>query len=116
MKALLTYSDQVHNGRNGKDRFWIKRIALEKDDNTSGRTLAAVKAKLDAAAETGCAWAIITTHFNEWGGLTWDPTTGYARFNEIVQYAVTDLGFVPMTIPEALTYYEKILLNNQIGG
>ena len=112
-KALLTYGDQVHNGRTGRDRYRIKRIALEPDDSNSARSLAAVKARLDAAAEEGCAWAIVTTHFNEWGALDWSEGSGYARFAEIAQYAL-DLGFQSMTLQEGLSYYEKVLRAN--GG
>ena len=64
-------------------------------------------------------WMIITTHFNEWGVNTWDSTVdetgypvGYARANEIMQYAKAS-GAKVLTVPEAWRYFEPIIEANE---
>lgn len=122
MENLASYNDGMHNSTEDYDRYYIKRVALNKNDTDEqhqDKTMAVVKSEIDAAVATGSAWIIITTHFNEWGGLSWDNTldengypVGYARFNEIAQYALA-AGLTPMTFPAAWENYKSILSANK---
>ena len=105
------------------NRYYIKRVALHQDDNGKPalkNTMQDVKKAIDTAVAEGAAWLIITTHFNEWDGQTWDTTVdsngypvGYSRFNEIVQYAL-NAGLTPVTFAEGWTQYKAILDANEM--
>lgn len=122
MENLVSYNDGTHNTTEDYDRYYIKRVALNKNDTDEqhqDKTMAVVKAAIDNAVAAGSAWIIITTHFNEWGGLSWDSTldengypVGYARFNEVAQYALA-AGLTPMTFPAAWENYKSILSANK---
>lgn len=121
VNCLISTNNGRHNSMQDFQNTFIKRVALYKDDtrpNGVANAMEDVKAAIDAAAFDGAGWLIITTHFNEWGSLIWDSTLdsngyeiGYARFNEMVQYAL-DAGLTPMTVPRAWTYYSSILETN----
>ena len=121
-KCLISTNNNRHNSMQDFDRWYIKRISLKSDDNgITENSMAGVKAFIDSTVAAGGGWLIITTHFNDgWDSLTWDTTLdtngypiGYARFNEMVQYAISK-GMIPMSIPQAWQYYEPILNANRV--
>lgn len=120
LECLISINNYRHNTTRDADRWMIRRVQLKYNDEKSYATMALVKAAIDAAAADGGGWLIITTHFNEgWKTLDWDTTpdengypVGYARFNEMVQYAL-NAGMVPMTVQQAWQYYEPVLNANQ---
>ena len=102
------------------DRYHIKRYSLNPTDTGNGKgDLADVKAAIDDMQNFSSCWLIITTHFNEWGSVTWDSTVdatgypvGYERMNEIIQYAKAS-GAAVLTVPEAWRFYEPIIEANE---
>lgn len=121
MKSMASIGNGRHNTMQDLNRFYIKRLSLHPIDDTVPGSVAGIKNYIDKCAEDNLGgWLIITTHFNEWGNLTWDETldangypVGYSRFNEVIQYAITK-GLVPMSYQEAWTYYEPILEANRM--
>ena len=120
-KCLISTNNNRCNSMQDFDKWYIKRISLKSDDNgITENSMAGVKAFIDSTVAAGGGWLIITTHFNDgWSDLTWDDTLdtngypiGYARFNEMVQYAISK-GMVPMSIPQAWQYYAPILEANR---
>ena len=124
VECLISTNNGRHNSMQDYARFFIKRVALNSDDTRpSGiaNAMQDVKDAIDATVAAGAGWLIVTTHFNEWGSLTWDSTldengfeVGYSRFNEMVQYAL-NAGLTPMNFPRAWSYYAPILdANNDV--
>ena len=121
LECMISTNNGRHNSMQDYEKDFIKRVALNSDDTRpSGiaNAMQDVKDAIDAAAADGAGWLIITTHFNEWGSLTWDSTldgngfeVGYSRFNEMAQYAL-DAGMTPMTFSRAWSYYKPILEAN----
>lgn len=113
--ANFTYNDMAHF-----DRYHIKRFSLNPVDTEGSKgNLAAIKTAIDEMQNLPSCWLIITTHFNEWGSVTWNSTVdatgypvGYERMNEVIQYAKAS-GAAVLTVPEAWRYYEPILEANE---
>jgi hypothetical protein len=98
----FTTLGSVNNYLTWDDKYAMHRCGLsalaDVTDDTNvdaAGSMAKCKARIDelVASETG-GWAIFTTHFNTWQSETWNASTdasgypvGYARFNELVQYA-----------------------------
>ena len=120
MKCMISSANFKSNGMEDADRYYIKRYSLNPTDTGSGKgDLADVKAAIDGMQNLPSCWLIITTHFNEWGSVTWDSTVdstgypvGYARMNEIIQYAKAS-GAQVLTVPEAWRFYEPIIEANE---
>ena len=121
IKCLISTNNNRHNSMQDLDRWYIKRISLKSDDNgIHENSMAGVKEFIDATVSAGGGWLIITTHFNDgWSDLVWDSTLdakgypiGYARFNEMAQYAISK-GMIPMSIPQAWEYYAPIISANR---
>ena len=122
VECLISTNNQRHNDMQAFDRYFIKRVALRQDDTGDPNlhnTMADVKAAIDTCASAGAGWIIITTHFNEWGDLSWDTTLdenefpiGYERFNEVVQYALAS-GLTPVTVPEGWAQFKTIIDENR---
>ena len=92
------------------NRYDMHNFSLLPTD-TQGRGVQNAKNAIDYLMASGGGVLCITTHFANWGDLVYDTTldsngypVGYARFNEVVQYAIAS-GAQIMTIPEA---YETI--------
>lgn len=118
LDCLMTIGDTTANDMAGYDARHIKRCSFWYDDNyTAYNSMAGIKAIIDATvANPDGGWLIIATHFNDgWPTLTWDDTedangypVGYARFNEMVQYAL-NAGLIPMSFGEAWSYYKPVI-------
>ena len=118
VENLISYNNGRHNSLQDYDRYFIRRVALGENDtdaDNANKQMEDVKSAIDACVAAGSGWLIITTHFNEWGGMEWSSELdnngypfGYARFNEVVQYSL-NAGLQPVTIPEAWEYYEPVL-------
>ena len=115
LEGLYSIGNGRHNTMQDVDKYCIKRVSFHPTDDTQNGSIAGMKDFIDKTVNDTAGWLIITTHFNEWGGLTWDDTLdangypiGYARFNEVVQYAL-NAGLTPMSVPQAWTYYKPIL-------
>lgn len=121
-EALISSGNQTFNSVYAWDQYFIKRVTLSSsDDKKASKSMDGVKGCLDEAKMNGNCWIIITTHFNEWGDLTWDDSLdqngypiGYERFNEVVQYAKS-LGFEVMSFQNAWDIYQSILQSNQLS-
>lgn len=123
LKCLISTNSGRENSLQDCDKWHIKRVSLGASDE-SGDSIKTIQKYIDNLVDEGGGWLIITTHFNDgWkkmiGKDAWNETLdengypiGYARFNEIVQYAI-DKGMVPMTVPEAWMHYEPIIQMNQ---
>ena len=120
MECMISSANFTYNNMAHFDRYHIKRYSLNPEDTEGSKgNLAAVKTAIDEMKNLPSCWMIITTHFNEWGSVTWDSTVdatgfpvGYARMNEIIQYAKAS-GASVLTVPEAWRYYEPILEANE---
>lgn len=119
VETAISTANGTWNNFADYDRYFIKRISFEPDDSNPARTMQVTKDLIDSCATEGVGWLILTTHFNEWGGVTWDDTLdtsgnpiGYSRFNEIVQYALNS-GFTPMNYCEAWTYFKSLFDQNR---
>ena len=98
--AFTTLGDSI-NYLTDNNKYKMRRCTLhpitkitDDTDPTEAGSLAKAKARVDelVASDTG-GWAIFTTHYNEWSGVTWDSTedtngypVGYERFNTLVDY------------------------------
>ena len=103
------------------DRWMIRRISLQGNDNWDAGAMSFVKRMIDETVSAGGGWLIITTHFNDasWNDQTWDTTldangypVGYSRVNEAFQYAL-NVGMTPMTIPQAWEYFKPLIEANR---
>lgn len=109
-----------HNTMEDCDRYFIKRLSLHPTDDTTAGSLAGIEDYIDKCADdTLGGWIIVTTHYNEWGELTWDTTldssgypVGYERFNDLIDY-VKSKGFEIMSYQEAFAYYNTVLESNR---
>lgn len=99
------------------DRYYIQRTSLGEND-TGSNSVSGVKSKIDACVANGGGWLIIMTHFNVWESENaWDSTedadgyeVGYSRFNEVVQYALSN-GMKNVTFAEGFSYIEPNIVN-----
>lgn len=120
LKCLISTNNGRENNMTDYNKWFIKRVSFGATDTPASSSMSGIKALIDEVASRGKGWFIITTHFNDgWSDLTWDDTLdangypiGYARFNEMVQYAISK-GMVPMSIPQAWQYYAPILEANR---
>ena len=119
LETAISTANRYWNNFGDYDKYFIKRISFEPDDSRPARTMQVTKDLIDACVAEGVGWVILTTHFNEWGSVTWDDTLdtngnpiGYSRFNEIVQYALS-AGFTPMNYCEAWSYFKNIYEQNR---
>lgn len=121
MKCMISSANFTYNRNSDSDRYFIKRYSLNPTDENpdSLGALAKVKEAIDNMFLLPSCWLIITTHFNEWGSVTWDSTVdetgypvGYERMNEIIQYAKAS-GAAVLTVPEAWRFYEPIIEANE---
>jgi len=118
MKCLSSYDDVDPNKPFDANRYQIKRISLFQNDDAYRNSLQGVKDIIYRHAhDPAGGWLIVTTHFNSWDGLTYDTTldsngyeVGYSRFNEMVQYALTN-GCIPVSFAEGFSYIEPYLQN-----
>lgn len=117
----ISTGSRAWNTENDSDRYYIKRLSFNPTDTVTETQgdITHLKAFLQECANTG-GWAIVTTHFNEWGSLAWDETldsngypVGYSRFNELVQYALS-LGYECMSFQEAWSYFKPVLEYNEM--
>lgn len=120
LKSVASIGNGRHNTMQDTDKYFIKRVSFHPTDDTAAGSIAGMKDFIDKTVADGLGgWLIITTHFNEWGSLTWDSTldangypVGYERFNEVMQYAI-NAGLVPMSYQEAWAQYENIIESNK---
>lgn len=116
------YNTTYETDRYALFRCGLSPIAEVSDDTdaTARGTMATCKARVDElSSDEDGGWLIITTHFNTWTGETWDETLdangfpiGYARFNELVQYALSK-GLTPISMAEGITWVKKVLEKNE---
>lgn len=117
-KCLASYDDIYMNECGSANRYQIKRISFRQNDDTYRSSMAGVKAIIDSLADSEFGgWLVITTHFNEWGSLSWDENVdssgypiGYSRFNELAQYAKSS-GAKIVSFAEGFSYIEPYLIN-----
>ena len=111
--CLITTGSHAHNQLSDYDPYYIRRVDLYADDSESTGRMIDVKDAADVWAATG-GWLIVTTHFKDWGNLTWDDTLdangypiGYARFNEMVQYLLAK-GGTCVNFQEGFSYFKNV--------
>lgn len=115
----------TYNNKYGMHRCGLSPSNEVTDDTSASATgsMAKCKARIDelVASETG-GWAIFTTHFNTWQNETWDATLdsngyakGYARFNELVQYAKSK-GCEIVSMAKGAAYMKPIIDRNFTMG
>ena len=104
-RGAMSLTQMVYEGYNPyANRWYMPRMELYPNDTVGNQTLQDIKNEIDRCVESN-GWLTVATHMYQWDA---EPiATGYTRFKEMVEYALSK-GMQVMTLGEAFNYWEKV--------